>query len=84
MSTIIDYGRMEDCFEKTKHVKSTLLYGDCSVIPQPWLTVFIPTYRRVDLLQQALDSVLRQWHTDFLWDIIIVDNEPSDGGQNPR
>lgn len=82
MGTIIDYGRMEDCFEKTKHVKSTLLYGDCSAIPQPWLTVFIPTYRRVDLLQQALDSVLRQWHTDFLWDIIIVDNEPYDGKAN--
>lgn len=82
MSTIADYGRIENCFEKTKHITSTLLYGDVSAIPNPWVTVFIPTYKRADLLQQALDSVIKQWHTDFLWDVVIVDNEPYDGVMN--
>lgn len=82
MDGITDYGRIEDCFAKTRHVTSTLLYGDPSAVPAPWLTVFIPTYRRADLLQQALDSVLKQWHTDFAWDIVVVDNEPYDGKAN--
>ena len=82
MGGITDYGRIEDCFAKTRHVASTLLYGDPSAVADPWLTVFIPTYRRADLLQQALDSVLKQWHTDFTWDIVVVDNEPYDGKAN--
>lgn len=77
-----DYSKIEDCFAKTKHISSTLIYGDMSAVPDPWLTVFIPTYRRADLLQQALDSVLKQWHTDFPWDIVVVDNEPYDGKAN--
>lgn len=80
--TSVNYESRENCFAKCEHVKSRLVYGDPSNIPNPWITVVIPTYRRVHLLRQALDSVLSQWVTDFLWDIIVVDNEPDDGLEN--
>ena len=78
----INYESREDCFAKCEHVKSRLVYGDLSAIPEPWITVVIPTYRRVNLLRQALKSVLTQLHTDFFWDVIVVDNEPDDGNEN--
>lgn len=78
----INYESRENRFLKCEHVRSRLVYGNPNNVPNPWLTVVIPTYRRVNLLKQALDSVLDQWHTDFFWDIIIVDNEPDDGKEN--
>ena len=78
----INYESRENCFEKCAHVKTRLAYGELSFIPTPWLSVVIPTYCRVDLLKQALDSVLTQWHVDFFWDILVVDNEPDDGQEN--
>ena len=79
---MINYEQRENCFVKCEHVKSRLVWGDESVIPKPWITVVMPTYRRPHLLKEALYSVLKQQHTDFLWDIIIVDNEPDDGKEN--
>lgn len=79
---MINYEEKVDCFKKTEHVKSTFIYGDKSKIKNPLITVFVPTYKRVDLLKQAIDSVLNQWHTDFDWDIIVVDNEPYHGKPN--
>ena len=78
----IDYESCANCFEKYGDVTSSLLYGDLSAIPEPWLTVFIPTYKRYDLFEQALESVLTQWHADFLWDVVVLDNEPYDGKPN--
>lgn len=82
MGSMLKYEENVDCFRRTEHVTSILLYGDINAIQKPWITVFIPTYRRAALLQQALDSVLKQWHTDFFWDIVIVDNEPYTGSAN--
>lgn len=81
MSTI-DYESREDCFLKYDHVKSRLIYGDMSNIQTPWITVLIPTYKRAGMLEEALNSVLSQWHTDFFWDVIVLDNEPDDGKEN--
>lgn len=78
----IFYEKNEDCFAKTAHVKSLLLYGDANVVPKPLFTVFIPTYCRTDLLEDALYSVLNQKHVDFEWDVIVVDNETYDGKAN--
>lgn len=80
--TGLNYEMETHCFDKTKKVKTTLRYGTPQIIPNPWLTVFIPTYKRVALLKQAIESVLNQWHTDFLWDLVIIDNEPDDGKMN--
>ena len=77
--SVVNYESREDCFEKCAHVKSRLVYGDPSYISKPWLTVVVPTYRRANLLEQALESILSQWHVDYFWDIVVVDNEPDDG-----
>lgn len=79
---IINYEMKEDCFAKCAHVKSRLVYGDPSKVPNPWITVVIPTYRRPYMLHQAIEGVITQQKTDFFWDIIVVDNEPDDGLEN--
>ena len=80
--TILDYESREDSFAKCAHVKSRFIYGDPSYIPDPWLTVLVPTYKRVNLLKEALQSVLTQLHTSFFWDVIVLDNEADDGKEN--
>ena len=80
--TGINYEKNKNCFEDTKHITSTLLYGDTDNIKEPLFTVLIPTYSRTELLKYALKSVLDQWHTPFLWDVIVLDNEAYDGKTN--
>ncbi|MBR4703115.1 MAG: glycosyltransferase family 2 protein [Oscillospiraceae bacterium] len=79
---VMNYESRENCFKKCEHVVSRLVYGDPSFMPEPWLTVLVPTYKRVELLREALESVLTQYHTDFFWDVVVVDNEPDDGQEN--
>ncbi len=78
----LNYEMNEDCFYKTQNVQTKLLYGDPDCIQDPLFTILIPTYQRTDLLEDAIQSALNQWHTYFPWDIIIVDNEKDDGNQN--
>lgn len=78
----IIYNYKENCFEKINHIDSKLIYGDFLAIENPWITVVVPTYKRAYLLSQALESILTQWHTDFRWDVVVVDNEPYDGNVN--
>jgi glycosyltransferase involved in cell wall biosynthesis len=80
--TGLDYGAAVDTAAQIAHVTTVLKYGDLSAIKNPWLTVLIPTFRRVDLLKEAISSVLNQYHCDFLWDIVVLDNEEDDGEQN--
>ena len=78
----INYEAVADCFPKCSNVKSRLIYGDPRKTYNPWLTVVVPTYRRTHLLVHALESILSQRCTDFLWDVLVVDNEPDDGKEN--
>ena len=77
----LNYEKHCDCFKLTENVKSNLLY-DGAGVKSPFITVFIPTYKRLDLLKDALESVLNQEPVNFEWDILIVDNEPYDGAAN--
>ena len=78
----INYEKNENCFQKTKHVKSILLYGDVTFFPRPLFTLLIPTYKRVEFLQEALESAIKQWHVPFEWEILVLDNEKYDGKSN--
>ena len=66
-----------DNFAKTRHIASDLLLGTPPV-EKPFLSVLIPTYRRTELLRQAVESVLAQRDVPFAWEILVVDNTPPD------
>lgn len=63
----------EDQFEKYRHVKSKLIYG---LLPakKPDVSIVIPTFRRAELLKDAIDSVLAQ-KTQYSFTITVVDND---------
>lgn len=63
----------EDCFSKYAHVKSKLVYGELPV-QKPDVSVMIPTFRRADLLKEAIDSVLKQ-KTRYHYTISVIDND---------
>lgn len=46
-------------------------------MPLPLVSVIIPTYNRIPLLLEAVDSVLKQTFVDF--ELIVVDDGSSDG-----
>ena len=43
----------------------------------PFITVAIPTYRRLPMLRRAVESVIAQTFTD--WEIVISDDETPPG-----
>ena len=46
---------------------------------QPTLSVILPTYNRVDRLRRAIDALLRQAGDPGEYEILVVDNNCSDG-----
>lgn len=84
MKNIINYEANIDCFAMHRNVKLNALYEQraSDYDGKPWITVFIPTYKRYDLFKEALKSVMRQKPVDFQWDILVVDNEPYEGTPN--
>jgi glycosyltransferase involved in cell wall biosynthesis len=69
-----DFFRIVDNFAKTAHVSSTPIFAaECTTIPR--VTIAIPTYRRAELLREALESALCQQDYEE-YDVIVVDNDP--------
>ncbi len=65
---------IEDNFIKNSNVQSNCLYGNMEHKHIPLVTIAIPTYRRLELLKEAIASVLAQIEVvDF--EIVIVDND---------
>lgn len=60
-------------FEKYKNIESVLMCGEVENKKKPIFSVVIPTYNRKKLLQETLESVLKQ-NVDVDYEIIIVDN----------
>lgn len=59
--------------KKYNHVKSRLVIGELSSL-MPLVSIVIPTYKRGDLLNEALNSAINQEKFDN-YEVVIVDNE---------
>lgn len=68
-----DFFAYVDNFAKYKHVKSTQLYGKHRTTA-PKVSIVIPTYRRPELLKEAVESAINQDGYDD-YEIVIVDND---------
>lgn len=66
-----------DHFEKISVVPSRLCRGDREAIPNPYITIAIPTYRRNDLLKWSMESALAQENPGCEYEVVVVDNEGS-------
>ncbi len=62
-----------DNFARFKDVKSELIC-DFSENNNPLVTIAIPTYKRADMLKEAIDSALNQKNYEN-YEVIIVDND---------
>ena len=63
-------------FEKYKNTQSIVYSKNLRTTRNPDITIAIPTYKRSDLLKEAIDSALDQKSCGCIYDIIVVDNEP--------
>lgn len=68
-----DFFAYVDNFAKYKHVESIRLYGEHKNI-SPKVSITIPTYRRPELLKEAVESAINQDGYDD-YEIIIIDND---------
>lgn len=68
-----------DNFAKVKDINSEKLYGgNDSNMNSPLISFVIPTYQRGCFLQEAIDSIVNQTEKDISYEIIIVNNDPTD------
>ena len=67
------YFAPEDCFAAYRQVPSELVI-DGGALATPAITIAIPTFRRPDLLREAISSALSQ-RTDCPYEVIVVDND---------
>ena len=78
-----DYMAYTDNYARTKDVPSILVQGDTALCPEPFFSIVIPTFRRVDFLRIALDSALDQQDSPFSYEVVVVDNDPPTGESSP-
>lgn len=71
-----------DNFAKTAHIPSIPIFeSKLEYIPE--ITIAIPTYKRADLLKDAIDSAINQvYYSNY--DIIVVDNNPERGCETEK
>lgn len=65
-----------DHYAKFRVVKSILVHGDLRSVPNPQITIAIPTFDRPGVLKDAIDSALAQDGSIMAHDVIVVDNSP--------
>jgi glycosyltransferase involved in cell wall biosynthesis len=72
---LIDFSKNENSITRKAHIESSLLYGDPDNIGNAETTICIPTYKRPQLLKEAIYSAINQ-DTNIPYIIMIVDNDP--------
>ena len=69
---------IRDAFADWRHIPSKLVF-EGGAARQPLLTIAIPTFRRFELLVEAVESALGQAFDPPL-EVIVVDNDPASSG----
>ena len=67
-----------DSFAEIADVQTDLMFGDPAAVPEPMISVVLPTFQRGQFLREALESVCNQQKTDFDWECLVMDNTPLD------
>jgi len=73
-----DFTLYIDNFQKNKDIKSIFIYGKKRLNEYFDLSFVIPTYKRLDGLKKAIDSIYYQETCGIKFEIVIVDNEQFD------
>lgn len=73
-----DFFKFKDNFEAISSIKTSLVVGLKETKTTPIISILIPTYKRADLLHDALESALCQKDVEN-YEIIVVDNNPEYG-----
>lgn len=82
LMTNTDFFTYKDNFAKTAHISSIPII-ESNLAYMPKVTIAIPTYKRAELLKEAIYSAINQ--TDFYqYDIIVVDNNSDRGCETER
>lgn len=77
-----DFFKLIDNFAKTVHIPSISIF-EAKLDFVPKVTIVIPTYKRPELLKEAIESALNQ--EDFKdYDVIVVDNNPERGCETEK
>lgn len=71
--------KTSDNFAKTQDIPSELKYGSVDGYPVPMISIMIPTYQRPAFLKIALESALQQTKPTCRYEVVVIDNEYSDG-----
>lgn len=69
-----DYAENKSNFEKYSKVESVLKYGN-PYMGNLQISFVIPTYKRADLLREAVASIMKQPKTSVSYEVIIIDND---------
>ncbi|MFG4004744.1 glycosyltransferase family 2 protein [Flavobacterium aquidurense] len=77
-----DFSKIINNFEKTEKIPSIqIIKSKLDFVPK--VTIAIPTFKRVDLLKEAIDSAINQkFYSNY--DIIVVDNDPQRGCETEK
>ena len=80
-----NYSEKKNYFVKWGGVKSVLKFCNGEVPDKGDISICIPTFKRVEELAKAVQSVNLQEKTRLVWNLIIVDNELSElDGDSPK
>jgi glycosyltransferase involved in cell wall biosynthesis len=76
---MLDIEKYFNNFTRFEHVESRLLIQPASSTYKVYTySIAIPTYKRPELLLQAVQSCLKQDYMGSDWQIVIVDNDPTE------
>ena len=68
------YEKQTNNFERIKDIPTELLYGTVPKHPV-FLTIILITCQRFGYFTEAVASILKQKKVDFVWDIVVMDND---------